>query len=187
MAELIVTLKSREVQRFPITSHAVYIGRSPHCDLILPNESVSREHASLSVTVRGFSVQPLSETNSLWLNGKMCAKATALVDGDVMQVGKYLITLSAKTGPSLSVLQAIDFASDFEISTHTTALAIDDLERYREATPRPQEPRSLEEIRQARVNALTRQLSYTRVALLLSALLNAWLLWAAWRGNLSLY
>jgi|GEM_PF-2648540 len=183
MAELIVTLKSREVQRFPITSHAMYIGRSPHCDLVLPNESVSREHASLSFSARGFSVQPLSETNSLWLNGKLCAKAAPLIDGDVLQVGKYLIQLSTRTGPPLSVLQA----GDFETSAHTTALEINDLERYRAPLPQAKEPRSLEEIRQARVTELTWRLRFTGLALLVSLALNVWLIWVVWGNGLLLY
>lgn len=181
MAELIVTLKSREVQRFPITSHAVYIGRSPHCDLILPNESVSREHASLSFTIKGFTIQPLSETNSLWLNGKLCTKATILADRDILQIGKYLVELSTHSGPPLSLLQS----SDFETSTHTTALAFDDLERYREATSHPHEARSLDEIRQARVTKLMEHLTYTRIALVLSILLNAWLLYLTYRNQIT--
>jgi predicted component of type VI protein secretion system len=182
MAELIVTLKGRELQRFPITSHAVYIGRAPQCDLVLPNESVSREHASLSFTIKGFSLQPLSETNSLWVNGKLCARAVNLVDGDRVQLGKYVIELSVQGGPPLSVLSA----SDFDEGEHTTALPIDDLERYREARSMIQEPLSLEERRQARLESLSAALRWTRLALILSVTLNLLALLLLWREGLSL-
>jgi hypothetical protein len=77
-------------------------------------------------------------------------------------------------------------ASDFDEGEHTTALPLDDLERYREARSAIDEPLSLEERRQARLEALTTTLRWTRLALILSVTLNLLALLLLWREGLSL-
>ena len=177
MAELIVTLKGREIQRFAVMSHAVYIGRAPQCDLVLPNESVSREHASLSFTQKGFTIQPLTDSNSLWLNGKLCTRPTPLVDGDRLQLGKYVLTLSLNSGPPLELLRA----GEFETSAYTTAMPIEEIERYRVDPQSTSGPPPLEQRRQERLARLEMSLYLHRVALFVSALLNLWLVYCLYR------
>ena len=184
MAELIATLKGREVQRFAVMNHAVLIGRAPQCDLVLPNESVSREHATISFTVKGFSLMPMTETNSVWLNGKLCTRATSLSDGDRVQLGKYVVQLSIHTGPPLEVLRA----GDFETASYTSALAIEELERYREpAAHSGRESRPLERIRQDQLEDLKLSLYQHRVIIVMSGLFNVWLIWRLVSAHVPLF
>ena len=118
MAELIVSLKGREVQRYPISQQSIQVGRAPTNDLVLSNESVSREHANISSTQRGFTLMPLSNTNPVRLNGAPCDRASPLTEGDAIQLGKYVLTLSLQGGPPTSAL----LANDFETSAHTELL-----------------------------------------------------------------
>lgn len=174
MAELIVSLKGREVQRYPIAQQVIDIGRAPTNDLVLANESVSREHANISFTMRGFTLMPLSETNPVRLNGEPCARATPLTDGDALQLGKYMLTLSLQGGPPLSTL----LANDFETNAETEALSHDDLKRYSEAlrvdAARPLAQRRLDELRAAELRARLLTLTLA-VSLALNALLALWL------------
>ncbi|MBM4292031.1 MAG: FHA domain-containing protein [Deltaproteobacteria bacterium] len=180
MAELIVSLKGRELQRYPVAQHVIHVGRAPTNDLVLANESVSREHATVSFTARGFALQPLSDTNPVWLNGAPCPRAAPLSDGDAVQLGKYVLTLSLQGGPPLSAL----LADDFETSAETEMLAPEDLRRYSEAlrldAARPLAQRRLDDLR-----AAERRARLLAVALALSAALNVTLaLWLRSAGLL---
>jgi pSer/pThr/pTyr-binding forkhead associated (FHA) protein len=180
MAELIVSLKGREVQRYPISQQSIQVGRAPTNDLVLSNESVSREHANISFTQRGFTLMPLSNTNPVRLNGAPCDRASPLTEGDAIQLGKYVLTLSLQGGPPTSAL----LANDFETSAHTELLSEEDLKRYAEALnadrARPLAQRRLEELR-----AAERRARLLTAALLLSLALNAALaLWLRRAGLL---
>ena len=167
MAELVVTLKGREVQRYGITQRQVLIGRENRNDLILPNESVSRDHGTLSYFQNQFWIQGINSKNGVWINQQPCHEITPLKDGDFIQIGKYKIQFMAHTGPSLSVLAEDDFASQ----SRTQALSVIDLHTYSKSQSKPP-PRSLEQIRQDRIDVLEKKLSSMKFILAWSIILN---------------
>lgn len=101
MAELVVTLKGREIQRFPITQRVTNIGRSQNSDLSLSNESVSRDHARLSYVNRTFFIERVTEHNLVLLNETECVAPMPVEDGTRIQIGKYTIVLH-KMGGAIS-------------------------------------------------------------------------------------
>ena len=167
MPELIVTLKGREIQRYGINHRQVLIGRETRNDLVLPNESVSRNHATLSYFQNRFWIEGVNAKNGVWLNQQPCAGQTQVNDGDFLQIGKYKLKFSLHTGPSLNLLQEDDFGT----REQTQALSVIDLESYSQSQSANLQ-RSLEEMRQDKLDGLERTLSQYRAALGLSIVIN---------------
>ena len=67
-------------------SRPVCIGRAPHCDLILRDESVSREHAKIVRTNAGWVINDLGSKNGLKINTYR-TRQQQLRDGDCIDIG----------------------------------------------------------------------------------------------------
>ena len=173
MPELIISLKGREIQKFPLTQRMVKIGRSQANDLTLSNESVSREHARLGFVNHCFFVEQVSESNAVLVNGTPCPHPLEIQDGDRIQVGKYTITLSKLTGPSLGLIDGDDFGN----FNATAVLSSVDINRYVQISDNPSDAhRSLEQIRLEKVQSLERLVIWLKSALLMSLLINLYFL-----------
>lgn len=173
MAELIVTLKGREIQRFPITQKVISIGRGESCELNLSNESVSRDHARLSFVNRSFFIERVSSHNVVLLNGEECLHPMTIEDQGRLQIGKYTLILSKMTGPSLALIDSDGFSN----MGSTEVLSTQDISRYAKSIDEPEStPRSLEQIRLDRVKSLERENILLKISLILSGLINLWFL-----------
>jgi adenylate cyclase len=64
----------------------VTLGRSPQCELIVPDPSVSRRHAELEVTAAGLHLRDLASANGTSLNGASVADKVAVPE-DVVTFG----------------------------------------------------------------------------------------------------
>src|SRR5262245_24784788 len=73
-------------QRFRF-ERSVVLGRGPLCDVVLPESSVSRRHAQISVADGRCFLADLGSGNGTFLNGKPVAEAEPLSDGDEFRVG----------------------------------------------------------------------------------------------------
>lgn len=67
--------------------HAYRVGRAPHCDLVLADEDVSREHASFERGPDGVHVRDLGSKNGVQRDGRRLEGAVRLGDGDVVVLG----------------------------------------------------------------------------------------------------
>lgn len=76
------------------------IGRGPNCDVRLPDRDVSLTHAQLTLTPQEAFIEDLQSTNGTVLNGKrLTAQARApLRDGDLIEIGGYVLTYSRQSG-----------------------------------------------------------------------------------------
>lgn len=63
------------------------IGRDPACDVCLPNELVSAQHARLSFHHNQWWVEDLQSTNGTFLNDERVYTPTVLISGDEMRCG----------------------------------------------------------------------------------------------------
>ncbi len=68
------------------------VGRSPDCDLVLSDESVSWRHLSLEPITEGVRVRDLGSSNGTLLNGNRVESAVATV-GDRLRIGKTTLLL----------------------------------------------------------------------------------------------
>lgn len=70
----------------------VILGRSNTCTLHLPAEVVSRRHARMWVSAKLVTLEDLSSTNKVYVNGKAISRCV-LNDGDRFTIGPYLCVL----------------------------------------------------------------------------------------------
>ena len=69
-----------------VGERAICIGRAPHCDLVLWQESVSREHSEIRRTGGSWVITDLGSKNGLKVNNER-ARQQALRDGDCIEIG----------------------------------------------------------------------------------------------------
>lgn len=93
MAELILTLRERELARFPIANLRTTIGRDPSCDVVIDNAGISRLHSTIEVVGDSFVLRDNGSQNGMTLNGEPCREAR-LVDGDTIGLNKFLLRFS---------------------------------------------------------------------------------------------
>ena len=66
---------------------SLIIGRSPHNDVTINDSFISHEHACISRSKHNFLLADLNSTNGTLLNGRRIEEETALVNGDIIQIG----------------------------------------------------------------------------------------------------
>ncbi len=64
----------------------ITIGRTGACEIMIPNQQVSRKHARIFISPDGPALEDLSSKNGTFHNGKPVAKITILEDGDIIQI-----------------------------------------------------------------------------------------------------
>lgn len=79
-----------ENQRIPMLEPHFVIGRDPSCDLQIRDGAISRRHAEVLRTDRGWFIKDLASENGLHYKG-MQIDNKRLEDGDVYHLGSYAI------------------------------------------------------------------------------------------------
>jgi pSer/pThr/pTyr-binding forkhead associated (FHA) protein len=93
VTELILSLRERELARFPVVAMRTTIGRDPGCDVVIDNVGISRLHATIEVVGDSFVLRDCGSENGLTLNGEACREGR-LVHGDVLGLNKFLLRFS---------------------------------------------------------------------------------------------
>ena len=70
------------------------IGRSIESDLILRDRTVSRRHAAIFRTERGWKIRDLDSANGTYVNGRKTSES-AIKPGDIVIVGKATLLVSS--------------------------------------------------------------------------------------------
>lgn len=91
--ELILSLREREIARFPITAVRTTIGRDATSDVVIDNAGVSRLHAVIEAVEDIFVISDSDSQNGITLNGESCRQGQ-LSHGDVIGVNKFLLRFS---------------------------------------------------------------------------------------------
>ena len=74
--------------RFEIVNQVSRCGRSPHCDLLLDDVTVSRKHAEIIRDENEFWLVDKGSVNGTYLNGRRVLRGR-LKSGDKLQIGKF--------------------------------------------------------------------------------------------------
>ncbi|GEM_PF-4794704 len=74
------------------------IGRSPECDIVLSEPSVSRRHARIQFIDNRLSIMDVGSKTGTRVNGKLIDRPTQLKDGDRIQIGEVLLEIEWKGG-----------------------------------------------------------------------------------------
>ena len=64
------------------------IGRGEGCDLVLPDEDASREHAALERDAEGIVVRDMASKNGIEVEGERVAGQRRLRDGEILRIGE---------------------------------------------------------------------------------------------------
>lgn len=89
MARLVIKFAQQKNQRFELDEFGRYVlGRGEDCAVVLPNVSVSREHAAVIVGQQHITIEDLESANGTFLNGEP-VQQHVLKSGDEIQIGKF--------------------------------------------------------------------------------------------------
>ena len=89
MGRLVIKFTQQKNQLFPLDEPGRYVlGRGEDCAVVLPNVSVSREHAAVVVGRQGAVIEDLESANGTLINGESI-RQHLLVRGDEIQIGKF--------------------------------------------------------------------------------------------------
>jgi len=80
---------------FPLGDEPAVLGRGPDCDIVLPHESVSRQHARFRREGGGFSITDLDSKNGTRVN-TFRVREQVLRDGDRIDVGTIRMYVEIK-------------------------------------------------------------------------------------------
>lgn len=95
---VLVVRKGPDVgERFYLDRHTLSVGRDPRADIFLNDVTVSREHATLTVTGSEVSVIDVGSLNGTYING-VCVDKAILGDGDVVQIGTFQMVFLGSRG-----------------------------------------------------------------------------------------
>lgn len=97
MAELILSLRDREIGRLPVCSTLTTIGRDVSANLVIDNAAVSRIHAKIGYTGGKFVLRDNASKNGLTVNGQRTREAV-LREGDIIGINKFLVRFSMAGG-----------------------------------------------------------------------------------------
>lgn len=83
-------------QRISLGDRPIDLGRSSDCAITLSDQNVSRRHAEVRASARGYAVADLGSTNGTMVNGTRISGEQTLVDGDIVNVGSTYIRFEAQ-------------------------------------------------------------------------------------------
>ncbi len=94
---LVVRKGPQPGEQFFLDRATLTIGRDPECDIFLNDMTVSRAHATLTVSEGTVSVRDEGSLNGTYLNGVIvdCAQ---LADGDALQIGTFQMIFFGPAG-----------------------------------------------------------------------------------------
>ena len=73
---------------FTVAAAGAKIGRSAPADIVVPHQSVSRQHCVLGVANDELVVSDLNSTNGTYVDGERVSRATVVPVGAVLQIGE---------------------------------------------------------------------------------------------------
>jgi adenylate cyclase len=110
------------ISNFPINKDVIVIGRSEENDLVLPDKSVSRNHARIAKQKKGYILTDLGSFNGTKVSGKSI-QSILLKNNDQIRIGKILLKFSTGEKPVQSPVQTVVLTkeSDYE-KGHSTII-----------------------------------------------------------------
>lgn len=95
-----------EPLRLAIPDRAYLIGRGETCDLVLPTDEVSREHAVIVRRWSGVQIRDLGSKNGLRVAGQPIAGEHRLRDGDLVEIASFELRIDDPEDRYLRELEA---------------------------------------------------------------------------------
>ncbi len=118
MPNLKIVKSDGRIQNFSIMKDVITLGRGQDNDVVLPDHSVSRNHARLTKTKKGYQIADLGSFNGTKVNGKS-VQSTLLKDNDEIKIGVIKLTFLTKEKPALSPTETVVLARETELEKGT--------------------------------------------------------------------
>lgn len=110
--EVVDSNKNKSI--FEFASGKVVLGKGDHCDVILTDSHVSRNHAEIAVDEHGARLQDLNSTNGTWVNGERLLAELLLSEGDVLRFGDITLRITAVSKKLSAFEEGTDRRQKFE-------------------------------------------------------------------------
>lgn len=91
---MVATLTSDDGTMHPLLEEEETIGRTPSNSIALRDASVSARHARVVRTPEGFLIEDVGSRNGTYINSEKVAEKRLLVDGDLVRLGKIILTFN---------------------------------------------------------------------------------------------
>ena len=92
---------------FPIGC-VVTIGRNSDCNIVLPDERVSRAHARLQIRTAEVALTDLNSTNGSLIDGRKRLGTSMWREGQKLEIGHYVLELQYVHAPPFTVVRPLD-------------------------------------------------------------------------------
>lgn len=89
VAVLVVNRGPETGRRIKLDRARVQLGRSPACDVVLDDSTVSRQHARIDRKGGHYLVTDVGSLNGTYVNRVPVKRAEALADGDEIRIGIF--------------------------------------------------------------------------------------------------
>lgn len=76
------------------------LGRGRSCDLVMEEETVSRRHAALRASGRGWIIADLGSMNGTWVNGWRVREPRVVEPGDAIHLGLMAWVFAPRSSPT---------------------------------------------------------------------------------------
>ena len=91
---MVATLTADDGTMHPLLEDEATIGRTPANSIALRDGSVSAHHARVVRTPEGFLIEDVGSRNGTYINSEKVAEKRLLVDGDLVRLGKIILTFN---------------------------------------------------------------------------------------------
>lgn len=88
----VVSVGALQGRRFALETPLVHVGRGPHNDIVLADESISETHVKLQKRDAGWFVVDMASTNGTWVAGRRIQEEAALVGAPDLRLGGVKLT-----------------------------------------------------------------------------------------------
>lgn len=119
MPNLNIVKSDGRIQNFSIMKDVITLGRGQDNDVVLPDHSVSRNHARLTKTKKGYLITDLGSFNGTKVNGKSVQSAL-LKGNDEIKIGIIKLTFLTGEKPALSPTETVVLTRESELEKGTT-------------------------------------------------------------------
>ena len=87
VAAHLIQIESRQPLSYTLTADICTIGRSPLCQVLIPQAIVSRLHARIERNGSQYYLADVGSANGTFVNGRPIHQPHLLVDGDLIGLG----------------------------------------------------------------------------------------------------
>lgn len=110
--------------KIPVLFWENSIGRSKSCDIVIPDPTISRDHAVLMRRETGWMITDTNSKAGTYVNNRRIKEPSTVVPGDVITMGSSSVTLKRAEEPTQRKHRFFSFQPQKRISSFSTMLIV---------------------------------------------------------------